>query len=87
MHADEAAEDLLASLQKYTNVGIWLCQSQAKTSPLRTTAPPVRTKSSSKSDLLPEENLWLDLIDVTVQITRKLSASLSDLQGDSVFWH
>jgi hypothetical protein len=80
MHAAEASEDLLKSLQKYTNVGIWLCQGQAKSPPLRTAASPVRKKSSSKSDLLPEENLWLDLIDVTVQITRKLSASLSDLK-------
>ena len=81
MHAGEAAEDLLEALQKYTNVGIWLCQCPAKSPPLRPAASPARKKSSSKSDLLPEEILWLDLIDVTVQITRKLSASLSDLES------
>ena len=82
MHAGEATEALLEALQRYTNVGIWLCQSQAKTSPLRTAPSPGAKKSSSKSDLLPEEILWLDLIDVTVQITRKLSASLSDLEAN-----
>ncbi|KAG0651705.1 Vacuolar sorting-associated 8 [Hyphodiscus hymeniophilus] len=82
MHAGEAAEDLLEALQKYTNVGIWLCQGQAKAAPsLRTASSPTWNKSSSKSDLLPEETLWLDLIDITVQITRKLSASLSDLEA------
>ncbi|KAL3422188.1 vacuolar assembly sorting protein vps8 [Phlyctema vagabunda] len=73
----EAAERLLAALQKYTNVGIWLCQRQLKS----VTRGPIalsRRKTDTKSELLPEENLWLDLIDVTVQITTKLSAALSD---------
>jgi ferritin-like metal-binding protein YciE len=81
MHAGEAAEDLLEALQKYTNVGIWLCQGQAKTASLRTAPSPARKKLTSKSDLLADEMLWLDLIDITVQMTRKLSASLSDLKA------
>jgi hypothetical protein len=80
MQATEAAEDLLEALQKYTNVGIWLCQGQEKSPVRKPSLVPVRRKSSSKSELSPEENLWLDLIDITVQITRKLSASLSDLK-------
>jgi len=80
MHAGEAIEDLLEALQKYTNVGIWLCQSQMKSQSPRGIMSLVRRKSSTKSELLPEELLWLDLIDTTVQITRKLSASLSDLE-------
>lgn len=81
IRADEATEDLLDALQKYTNVGIWLCQTQGKTPALHgTLVSPVRKKSSSKSELSVVEVLWLDLIDVTVQITRKLSASLSDLK-------
>jgi vacuolar protein sorting-associated protein 8 len=79
MQMEEAAEDLLAGLQKYTNVGIWICQGQAKVS--RTTTSLVRKKVAPKSDLLPEEVLWLDLIDVTVQITRQVSASLNDIEG------
>lgn len=83
MHAGEAIEDLLEALQKYTNVGIWLCQSQMKSQPQRSVMGLVRRKSSSKNELLPEEALWLDLIDTTVQITRKLSASLSDLEDSN----
>ena len=74
----EAAEDLLAALQKYTSVGIWLCQGHGSAS--RTTSP-VRKKLASKSELLPEEALWLNLIDTTVQITRQVSTSLNDLEG------
>ena len=83
MQAGEAAEDLLEALQKYTNVGIWLCQGQAKPPPLPRITSPIRKKSPSKTELLPGETLWLDLIDVTVQITRNLSASLSDLEGST----
>jgi vacuolar protein sorting-associated protein 8 len=83
MQMEEATGDLLEALQKYTNVGIWLCQGQVKVQSLRATTSPIRRKSSSKSELLPDEILWLDLIDVTVQITRKLSASLGDLEGST----
>lgn len=81
IQAGEATEDLLEALQKYTNVGIWLCQGQAKTQQIRPVTSPVRRKSSSKNELLPEETLWLDLIDVTVQITRNLSTNLSDFEA------
>lgn len=81
MNAGEAIEDLLEALQKYTNVGIWLCQDHTKTSQPRLITSPVRKKSAPKNELLPDEALWLDLIDNTVQITRKLSASLDDLEA------
>jgi len=48
---------------------------------------PIRRKASSKNELLPDEALWLDLIDITVQITRNLSASLSDLEGSPEIDH
>jgi hypothetical protein len=83
MHAGEATKDLVEALQKYTNVGIWLCQGQTKGQSSRAVISPIRRKSSSKNELLPDEILWLDLIDATVQITRKLSASLSDFQGSA----
>lgn len=79
MQIDEAAEDLLAALQKYTNVGIWLCQGRGKAS--RATKSQIKKKSTPKSELFPEEVLWLDLIEATVHITRHISASLSDLEG------
>ncbi|CZT47030.1 related to VPS8-vacuolar sorting protein, 134 kD [Rhynchosporium secalis] len=79
-HAGEAIEDLLEALQKYINVGIWLCQSHTKTPQSRSINSPIRKKTSPKNELLPDEALWLDLMDTSVQITTKLSASLSDLE-------
>jgi hypothetical protein len=75
----EAAEDLLTSLQKYTNVGIWLCQGQTKTSLRRAQKGVVRKKSTSKGELQSEELLWLDFIDTTVQITKSISAGLASV--------
>ncbi|RYO83800.1 hypothetical protein DL766_001422 [Monosporascus sp. MC13-8B] len=70
---EEPAEDLLKGLQKYTHVGIWLCQGQMKTARKANSIQP-RQKPPGPTELTPEENLWLDLIDTTVQITRRLSS-------------
>ncbi|KAI1433871.1 Golgi CORVET complex core vacuolar protein 8-domain-containing protein [Xylaria sp. CBS 124048] len=76
LDTQEVAEDLLKGLQKYTHVGIWLCQGQMKTSKQLTDVP--RTpKTPAPSELTLDENLWLEMIDATVQITRKLSALVS----------
>ncbi|RDW73235.1 hypothetical protein BP6252_07142 [Coleophoma cylindrospora] len=79
---DNTAESLLGALQKYTNVGVWLCQSQSKNLPQASIVG--RKKATSKTELLPEEVLWLDLIDITVQTTRKISAALSDADSASI---
>ncbi|KAH8813143.1 Golgi CORVET complex core vacuolar protein 8-domain-containing protein [Xylogone sp. PMI_703] len=83
-HTVEAAEDLLGSLQKYTNVGIWLCQGQAKPQSSLVTSSSAKPKANSKSELLPDEILWLDLIGATVQITRKLTIVLTDLESSTI---
>jgi hypothetical protein len=74
---EEAAKELLEALQKYTNVGTWLCQGQAKTTARKVISLAERRKSSSKDALLPDELLWLDFIDSTVQITKTVSSSLA----------
>lgn len=70
-----ATEDLLRGLQKYTHVGIWLCQGQTKTAKK---SPAVQRKQTSQSggDLSSDELLWLSLIDATVQITRRISSAI-----------
>ncbi len=73
LNVEEAAEDLLKGLQKYTHVGIWLCQGQMKTSK-KINSVQRRHGSPGPDDLTPDEKLWLDLIDTTVQITRRLSS-------------
>ncbi|CAK7197374.1 Vacuolar protein sorting-associated protein 8 [Sporothrix eucalyptigena] len=86
-----AAEDLMRALQKYTHVGIWLCQRQTDTSirrPSRQQASKQKHKKKAsdglgddneEDELSPDERLWLDLIDTAVQITRNLSSHIHDL--------
>jgi hypothetical protein len=72
VETQEVAEELLKALQKYTHVGIWLCQGQMKTSK-QITVIPRRQSSPAPGDLTSNEKLWLEMIDTTVQITRGLS--------------
>lgn len=73
-----ATEDLLRGLQKYTHVGIWLCQGQTKMAK-KSAAVQGKQKSQSSEELSPDELLWLSLIDATVQITRRLSSAIQQM--------
>lgn len=76
-----AAEELLEALQKYTGVGIWLCTKNSKAQsawrPKMTKAE--RRKSMKATELTSQEELWLELIDKVVQVTKTISASLTSL--------
>lgn len=92
-----AAEDLMRALQKYTHVGIWLCQTQADTTARKSggalqrrhaAKPAHKPKKPSdglgdkdEEDLSADEKLWLNLIDTTVQITRNLSSFIHSAEA------
>ncbi|KIW92297.1 uncharacterized protein Z519_07281 [Cladophialophora bantiana CBS 173.52] len=66
--------NLLESLEKYTRVGIWLCQGQMKNAPKTLTVSKSPRRSASATRALSfEENLWLDLILCVVSIARDVS--------------
>jgi hypothetical protein len=73
----DTAEELIQALRKFALVGIWLCQGQTKTA--RASAGRRGQKAPAEGILSADENLWLDLIDASVQITRRLSSSLQAL--------
>ena len=78
-NTQEAADDLVESIDKYTRVGIWLCHGQSKTTSQPNTSakrPRSNRKKSMEEELSLDENLWLNLIDAIVQITRNVSAVL-----------
>ncbi|KIW22755.1 uncharacterized protein PV07_11021 [Cladophialophora immunda] len=66
--------NVLESLEKYTRVGIWLCQGQTKNAPksLAVSKSPRRSASATRA-LSFEENLWLELILCVVSIARDVS--------------
>lgn len=84
-NTQETARDLVESIQKYTRIGIWLCQGQTKSAQLRIQGQLKQVKrSKSKSineNLSLDENLWLDLIDAVVAITKNINEVL---EGESM---
>lgn len=72
---------LLESVEKYAQIGTWLCQTQMKNAP-KSTGPaksPRRATSATRA-LGFEEELWLELIISVVTIARDLSmGSLKDM--------
>lgn len=81
----EAAGDLVESIQKYTRVGIWLCQGQTKVAQRskNQTKQTKRSKSINK-ELSMDENLWLDLIDAVVAVTKNITEVLEDQELSSI---
>lgn len=69
--------DLIASIQKYARIGIWLCQGQ--TNAAQTTKPVLSRAKSVKllrDALTSDEELWLDLIDAVVVVTKDVTEVL-----------
>lgn len=73
----EAGRDLIASVQKYARVGVWLCQGQTraadKSKPVLSRA---KIAKSLHDALSSDEELWLDLIDAVVAVTKDVTEVL-----------
>lgn len=92
----EAAHDLVASAQKFTRVGIWLCQGQIRSAQQRKSPlQQLRRAKSEDGDLSISENLWLDLIDAVVRLTKQVTEVLqpsvwnieANVSNDDVKFH
>ncbi|KAK6541209.1 Vacuolar protein sorting-associated protein 8 [Orbilia ellipsospora] len=76
----DGVEPMLVALQKFSKVGIWLCQKQmaALESKLRGSGRLTLKKAlnSKNTPLTLEEDLWLDLIDCVVHVSKSASGVL-----------
>lgn len=72
----EAATETLQSLQKYAQVGVWLCQGQMKNGKrlVKVSKPKRRSDQEPLND---EEILWLDLVDAVVRIAKNCISMLN----------
>ncbi|KAJ5893319.1 hypothetical protein N7495_005010 [Penicillium taxi] len=84
-NTDEAIDDLIESLNKYTGVGTWLCQGQSKMAKQRRVStngqrgvPPL------EQQLAFDESLWLDLIEAVVHIASNIFALLREQKPEPV---
>ena len=73
----ETGQDLIVSVQKYARVGVWLCQRQTKAvqqnKPSLSRAKSIKTINDALSQ---DEELWLDLIDAVVAVTKNVTEVL-----------
>ena len=74
---NDGAEGLLASLRKYTQVGIWLCQEHMQSKSRAVSKGKKYTNPENKDALTQEELLWLDFIDTIVQITKSCTSTVT----------
>jgi hypothetical protein len=73
----DTSDDLVEDIEKYTKVGIWLCQGQSATAERR---PRPRTNfpwEVNEDDLDMDEYLWLNLTDAIVQVSQTVGMSLT----------
>ncbi|GAB7363505.1 hypothetical protein MBLNU230_g3774t1 [Neophaeotheca triangularis] len=72
----DSIDALLEDVQKYTKVGIWLCQGQSATVIRRPRPRANIAWDIQEDDLDLDEYLWLNLVDIVVQVTKNVSSSL-----------
>ncbi|MCJ1404889.1 Vacuolar protein sorting-associated protein 8 [Xylographa trunciseda] len=76
-NAQETLDDLVKSLQKYIRIGVWLCQSQTKAvAKMEGKAKAENHQTLVTDQLSLGEELWLDLVDTVVQVTRDVGDAL-----------
>ena len=77
----ESVRDLIASIQKYARVGVWMCQSQSRAA--AQSRPSMSRSKSTKvgqESLSADERLWLDLIDAVVAVVKNTTEPLERLE-------
>lgn len=75
------SDELVEDLEKYTKVGIWLCQGQSAITERIPRAPTSLASDMSENDLDMDEYLWLNLIDVIVQVSQNVGASATHYEA------
>ncbi|KAI5366198.1 Putative vacuolar protein sorting-associated protein Vps41/Vps8 [Septoria linicola] len=74
--SQDTSDDLFEDLEKYTKVGIWLCQGQSATAE-RTSRPRSNIAwDIDENDLDMDEYLWLSLVDIIVQVNQNVGTSI-----------
>ncbi|KAL9124216.1 MAG: hypothetical protein Q9217_006431 [Psora testacea] len=78
----EAACDLIVSIQNYARVGVWICQWQTRAAAqAKPTLSRAKSAKAMNEALSTDEELWLDLLDTIVTVTKSASEDLERLKG------
>jgi vacuolar protein sorting-associated protein 8 len=72
---EQSIDEIMSSVDKYSRVGVWLCQGQSRISQKgRSTPKSLRRSSILRQPLSFDEQLWVELIETVVSIAREVTA-------------
>lgn len=77
--SQDTAHELVEDVEKYTKVGIWLCQGQSANAERKARPRRASVWDVSEDDLDLDEYLWLNLVDAVVQISKTTGEALQHL--------
>ena len=78
-NTSEATHDLVSSIQKFSRLGVWLCQGETRSVQQRKLKmTPLSRARGNEEELSMNEALWLDLIDAVVKVTKHVSEAAQD---------
>ncbi|EME38272.1 hypothetical protein DOTSEDRAFT_140974 [Dothistroma septosporum NZE10] len=75
--SEETSDDLVEDIEKYTKVGIWLCQIQSAGAARSPRPRSNMVWDPDENDLDLDEYLWLNLVDVVVKVTQSVMEALN----------
>lgn len=80
----ESVRDLIASIQQYARVGVWMCQGQSRAAAQsRPSMSRSKSMNAGQESLSADEQLWLDLIDAVVAVVKNATEPLERLERTS----
>ncbi|KAL8954485.1 MAG: hypothetical protein Q9183_007095, partial [Haloplaca sp. 2 TL-2023] len=78
-NTSEASRDLVSSIQKFSRLGVWLCQGETRwVQQRKLKMKPVSRVKGNEEELSMNEMLWLELIDAVVKVTKQVSEAVQD---------
>ena len=76
----EASSHMVEEIEKYTKVGIWLCQGQTASIQRSTRSRAALSREVKEDDLDLDEYLWLNLLDVVVQVNQNVAGAIAEIE-------
>ncbi|KAK5131315.1 hypothetical protein LTR08_001154 [Meristemomyces frigidus] len=78
----EAMAELVGDVEKYSKVGVWLCQGQSVGVERRPRARTTLAWEVREEDLDLDEFLWLQLVDAVVLVTKNVTLAIRQLEEE-----
>lgn len=80
----QAVRSMLSEIEKYFDLGIWLCQGQSRISERPDDrlgkSKQLKRYNSSRSELMVDESLWLSFLETVVHVSQSISRTMEEVE-------